>query len=89
MSQHNQKVIDIYTKDDNLYVMPQDWDSECVIYNKDLFDKYGIDYPTELDWNPIDGGSFTETAQKLTVDKNGRNALDPDLTLLILILMVF
>ncbi len=78
MSQHNQKVIDIYTKDDNLYVMPQDWDSECVIYNKDLFDKYGIDYPTELDWNPIDGGSFTETAQKLTVDKNGRNALDPD-----------
>lgn len=78
MAQHNQKVIDIYTLEDKLYVMPQDWDSECVIYNKDLFDKYNVPYPTDLDWNPTDGGTFTETAQKMTVDSSGRNALDPD-----------
>lgn len=78
MSKHNQKVLDIYTLDDQLYVMPQDWDSECVIYNKDLFDKYNVPYPEELDWNPVDGGSFTETAQLMTVDKNGKNALDPE-----------
>lgn len=83
MNGHNQRVIDIYTEDDILYAMPQDWDCECIVYNKDLFDKYGVEYPDEsLNWNPTDGGSFLELAQKMTIDKNGKNiteeGFDPD-----------
>lgn len=83
MEGHNQKVIDIYTENDVLYAMPQDWDCECIVFNKDLFDKYGVDYPDDtLKWNPADGGSFLELAQKMTIDKNGKNVteegFDPD-----------
>lgn len=83
MEGHNQKVIDIYTEADTLYAMPQDWDCECIVYNKDLFDKYDVPYPDEtLQWNPTDGGSFLELAQKMTIDKNGKNVteegFDPD-----------
>lgn len=75
---HNQKVVDLYSEDGVLYAMPQDWDCECIVYNKDLFDKYGVPYPDDtLEWNPTDGGSFLKLAQQMTVDSNGKNALDP------------
>lgn len=83
MEGHNEKVEDIYTEDGVLYAMPQDWDCESIVYNKDLFDKYGVEYPDEnLEWNPTDGGSFLELAQKMTIDENGKNiteeGFDPD-----------
>ncbi len=78
---HNQNVVNIYTdqNDGLLYAMPQDWDAICIIYNKDMFDEYGLPYPDDtLEWNPTDGGSFVELAQQLTVDTNGNNATSAD-----------
>lgn len=57
------------------YGIPKDWDTIAVFYNKELFDKAKIPYPTEdLSWNPKDGGEFLQIAQKLTIDENGKNA---------------
>lgn len=76
---HMQQVMDIYTEDGNLYAIPRDWDTICVVYNKDLFDQYGVEYPdASLTWNPTDGGSYLELLQKMTIDVNGNNALSPD-----------
>jgi hypothetical protein len=43
-----------------------------------MLDKAGIDPKSlwNLDWNPKDGGSFGQTIAKLTVDANGKTALD-------------
>ena len=79
MSKHNQRVVQIYTDNGKLYAMPQDWDCICIVYNKDLFDKYGVPYPDDkLDWNPVDGGSFIKLAQRMTRDSNGNDATSPN-----------
>ncbi len=52
----------------------------CVLfYNKDLFDAAGVEYPTH-DWNDESWttDAFIEMAKKLTLDANGKNALDPE-----------
>lgn len=52
----------------------------CVMfYNVDLFEEAGIDPPTH-DWNDTSWttDAFIELAQKMTLDKEGRNALDPE-----------
>lgn len=48
-----------------LYAIPRDVSNLVVFYNKDLFDRKNITYPTS-EWN---FGDFLKTAQKLT-DKN-------------------
>jgi multiple sugar transport system substrate-binding protein len=79
LAAHNQLVVDIYTENGKLYAMPQDWDAICIVYNKDLFDKYGVPYPDEgLSWNPQDGGSFIELAKRMTIDSRGNNGLSPN-----------
>ena len=45
-----------------LYAIPRDISNLVIFYNKDIFDKNQISYPTK-DWN---FGQFLETAQKLT-----------------------
>jgi multiple sugar transport system substrate-binding protein len=62
------------------YGLPKDWDSIALVYRLDSLEAAGVD-PSEvenLEWNPDDGGSYVEFLQKLTVDGQGRNALDPD-----------
>jgi multiple sugar transport system substrate-binding protein len=79
LSKHNQRVVEIYTENGKLYAMPQDWDSICIVYNKDLFDKYGVPYPDDtLDWNTTDGGSFIKLAQRMTRDGNGNDVTSPN-----------
>ncbi|MDR2484695.1 MAG: sugar ABC transporter substrate-binding protein [Treponema sp.] len=79
LANHNQKVVAIYTENGKLYAMPQDWDAICIVYNKDMFDKYGVPYPDEnLSWNPQNGGSFIELAKRMTVDSKGNNGLSPN-----------
>lgn len=48
-----------------------------LMYNKDLLAQAGIEVPTteEDAWT---WEEFVETAQKLTIDQNGKNALDPE-----------
>jgi len=54
--------------------------SENIImfYNTALFEKYGVEEPS-ANWDEAwDWDTFVETAQKLTIDANGNNALSPD-----------
>jgi len=50
-----------------------------LFYNKDLFDAQGMDYPphdfNDKSWTMV---ALREMAMRLTVDKNGKNATDPD-----------
>ena len=47
----------------NQYYMVRDYNPLCLFYNKDVFDKYGVAYPTD-DWTWDDA---IEAAKKLTV----------------------
>jgi len=50
----------------------------CLFYNPALFEKYGVEEPPAKYEDAWDWDTFVENAKKLTIDKNGRNALDPD-----------
>ena len=49
MSNYLEGVTNLYTMNGHYYAMPKDHDTIGVIYNKAIFDKYGVDYPTN-DW---------------------------------------
>jgi multiple sugar transport system substrate-binding protein len=78
LSRFNQNMVDSMRWDGKLWQIPYSLNTCVMFYNKDLFDKAGLPYPT-TDWNDkswtVD--AFIELAKKLTLDRNGRNALDP------------
>ena len=43
-------IVEIYNCDGKQYALPKDHDTIALIYNKEIFDKYGVDYPTN-EWN--------------------------------------
>lgn len=55
---------------DKLYAVPRDISNLVIYYNKDIFDKYNVHYPTS-DWTFEE---FLKTAQALTkdIDKDGK-----------------
>ena len=67
------------SKDGKTYGLPKDWDTICIVYNKDLTDKFGVSHDelNNLTWNAKDGGSFETMIRKLSLDTSGRNGLDP------------
>jgi multiple sugar transport system substrate-binding protein len=71
-------LVKVWGRDEKQYGLPKDWDTIGIVYNKAMLDKAGIDPKSlwKLDWNPKDGGSFGQTIAKLTVDANGKNALE-------------
>lgn len=56
-----QALVDGYTFDGKLYAVPKDFDTNGLFYNKELFDKAGVEYPTD-DWTMED---LKEAAVKL------------------------
>lgn len=70
---------DLWVREGKRYGLPKDWDTIAVFYNKDMFDKAGIDVSVMNDWtwNAQDGGTFEQTVAQLTIDANGKNGLDP------------
>lgn len=42
-------IVDIYSCNGSQYALPKDHDTIALIYNKEIFDRYGVDYPTN-DW---------------------------------------
>lgn len=62
-----------FTYQDTVYAMPRDYNSIVLYYNKDLFKKAGVtEYPSDdMTWDQA-----VELGQKLTLDKNGKNATD-------------
>jgi multiple sugar transport system substrate-binding protein len=64
MSKFYEGVVDLYKRDDNgsQYALPKDHDTIALLYNKAIFDKYGVDYPTD-DWTWED---VRDAAAKIT-----------------------
>lgn len=62
MDNYFEGITDLYTKDDVHYAIPKDHDTIAVLYNKAIFDKYGVDYPTD-EWTWED---FAATAQEIS-----------------------
>lgn len=65
-------------KGDEIVGLMNNLESFALFYNKDAFEEAGIPSPPV---NPQDAWTweeFIEVAKKLTLDKKGRNALDPD-----------
>lgn len=50
LANYYEGIVDIYRLEDHQYVLPKDHDTIALLYNKAIFDKYGVDYPTD-DWN--------------------------------------
>lgn len=49
----------------------------CMFYNPALFEEYGVEEPPASYADAWDWDTFVNVAQRLTIDKNGKNALDP------------
>lgn len=66
-------VWETFTYEDKIYAMPRDYNSIVMYYNKDLFKKAGItEYPNgDMTWDEV-----VKLGQKLTLDKNGKNATE-------------
>ncbi len=68
MSKYYEGVKNLYTRaDGNIYALPKDHDTIALLYNKAVFDKYSVDYPTDK-WTWDD---MYEAAKKITEDSNG------------------
>ena len=50
LANYYEGIVNIYNNDGNQYALPKDHDTIALIYNKAVFDKYGVEYPTN-DWN--------------------------------------
>jgi len=77
MSQYYQTLVNEWSYQGNVYGLPKDWDTIAILYNKQMFQKAGLPTPTNMTWNPTDGGTFLQLAQKLTLDQNGKHPTDP------------
>ena len=72
-------LVKVWGRNGKQFGLPKDWDTIGIVYNKAMLEKAGIDPKSfwDLEWNPKDGGTFGQTLAKLTLDANGKNALDP------------
>jgi multiple sugar transport system substrate-binding protein len=68
MDNYYEGIRDLYTRSDgNIYALPKDHDTIALLYNKAIFDQYGVDTPTD-DWSWDD---VYEAAKKITEASNG------------------
>jgi multiple sugar transport system substrate-binding protein len=62
LSNYYEGVVDLYNSNGVQYAVPKDHDTIALLYNKALFDKYGVDCPTdEWTWDDV-----LEAATKIT-----------------------
>jgi multiple sugar transport system substrate-binding protein len=66
-------------QDGKCYGLPKDWDTIGMVYNRDFAKAAGVDESKlgKLTWNPKDGGTFEKFIAQMSLDKNGKNGLDP------------
>ena len=65
-------VLNNFKLDGKIYGLPREFTPVVLYYNKDIFDKAGLEYPNDKwSWN-----DFLKAAQKLTIDKNNDGSMD-------------
>ena len=71
--------VDLYDYPDKTVGIPLGMFPSFIFYNKDKFDAAGVPYPPS-DYNDKswDMNALRDLAMKMTLDKNGNNALSPD-----------
>lgn len=62
-----QQYIEAFQRDGVLYGVPKDFDTQALWYNKEVFDKAGVDYPDET-WTWDD---WYNAAKEITDEENG------------------
>lgn len=62
LNNYYEGITELYSADGVQYAIPKDHDTIAVVYNKAVFDKYGIDYPSK-DWT---WEEFAAIAQEIT-----------------------
>ncbi len=68
MSRYYDGIKNLYTrKDGNVYAVPKDHDTIALLYNKAIFDKYGVEYPNDS-WTYED---MYQAAKKITEASKG------------------
>ncbi len=67
LENYYQGITDLYSKDGKYYAVAKDHDTIALLYNKAIFDKYGVDYPTD-DWTWED---YKAAAEKITEASGG------------------
>ena len=68
LNNYYEGIVDLYTRDDgNVYAVPKDHDTIALLYNKALFDQYGVAYPTD-DWTWED---YKAAAEAITAASGG------------------
>ena len=50
LANYYEGIVELYNSDGVQYALPKDHDTIALLYNKAIFDKYGVDYPTD-DWS--------------------------------------
>ena len=67
-SKYYEGIMELYTRSDgNIYALPKDHDTIALLYNKAIFDQYGVDYPDETwSWDDV-----YEAAKKITEGSGG------------------
>lgn len=79
VTQYRPGLAENWVKDGKRYALPKDFDAIGLAYDAQKVSTAGIS-PTDLEtltWNPDNGGSFERLVATLTVDKNGKNGLEP------------
>ena len=77
--QYKPGLLDLWSKDGGIYGLPKDFDTIALAYDSTFTAQHGVTdaQMKKLTWNPKNGGSYETVLKKLTVDKNGNNALSP------------
>ncbi|AMM21215.1 hypothetical protein AX769_15070 [Frondihabitans sp. PAMC 28766] len=77
LGQYVDGLVDLHRDGSKLFGLPKDWDTIAIYYNKEHLAKAGFrTAPTDLAWNPTDGGTWLHFLKQITLDSKGRNALD-------------
>ena len=68
LANYYQGIVELYTRSDgNVYAVPKDHDTIALLWNKAIFDQYGVEYPTD-NWTWED---MYEAAKQITEKSNG------------------
>jgi multiple sugar transport system substrate-binding protein len=77
LGQYLSTLVTLHKFNGDLYGLPKDWDTIAYFYNADYFAQHHITVPSNLTWNPANGGTWLTFLKELTSDTSGHNALSP------------